>query len=70
MGKKRFSDRVQKYAQKQFATEKKYNQKPPSSKTPPETQNEWRLPPKERKLQKQSKPSLTVNYNDQRQRQQ
>ena len=71
MGKKRFSDSVQKYAQKQFSTEKKYNQRPPSSKVPPQnTQNEWRHPPQERKLQKQTKPSLTVNYNDQRQRQQ
>lgn len=70
MGKKRFSDTVQRYAQRQFNTEKKYNQRPPSSKTPPASPNEWRKPPRERKIPKQTAPSLTINYDDKRQRQQ
>ena len=70
MGNKRFSDTVQRYAKRQFTTVKKYNQHPPSSKEKPEQVNEWRNPPQERKMQKQPRPSLTINHNDQRQRQQ
>ena len=70
MGKKRFSDTVQRYAQRQFTTDKVYNQRPPRSKTPPTPPHEWRKPPKERQQQKQPAPSLTVNHDDMRQRQQ
>ena len=71
MGKKRFSDRVQRYADKQFATTKEYNQRPPSSNEPKkESPNAWRKPPNERQVPKQPTPSLTINYDDMRQRQQ
>jgi hypothetical protein len=70
MGKKRFSTSVQQYAKKQFTTDKVYNQRPPKSKIPPTSPNEWRKPPKERQLQKQPTPSLTINLDDRRQRQQ
>ena len=71
MGTKRFSDRVQRYANKQFATNKEYNQRPPSSNAPKkESPHAWRKPPEERKLPKHPTPSLTVNYDDMRQRQQ
>ena len=71
MGKKRFSDTVQRYATKKFTTSKVYNQRPPTtSTTPPPSPNEWRKPPKERQVPKQTPPSLTINYDDRRQRQQ
>ena len=43
---------------------------PPTSNTPKETTNEWQKPPMEQKVQKQPKPSLTLNFNDKRQVQQ
>lgn len=70
MGKKRFSESVHNYAKKRFTTEKKYNQRPPTSNEKQHTQEEWRKPPQERRQQKPSTPSLTINHNDQRQRQQ
>jgi hypothetical protein len=70
MGKKRYSDTVTRYAQKQFATEKKYIQHPPTKIPPTAPSNEWRHPPSYRKVKRQTKPSLTINHNDQRQRQQ
>ena len=70
MGTRRFSESVQKYAERQFTITKTYNQRPPSSSTPKETTNEWRQPPMERRVPKQPKPSITLNFNDKRQVQQ
>ena len=77
ISKLRHSEVVQSYAKENFATNRNFQQKPQQTneqnneeqekKKDQQEQNKWKTPPiNNRKQKKGTKPSLTVNYNDQR----
>ena len=72
-----YSDKVTSYASENFTTTKTFNQKPTQEKETnkeeqdkinrTEQENKWKTPPEiNRRQKKATKPSLTINYNDQR----